>query len=372
LATGTGRVPALLARGFVRLLAGDRDGAAADADTARSVAGARRDAAGLAEGLELAALSATDPAAASGPLTEAGALWAELGDPVGRARVALVTARLAGPAGRRAAGAAAAALAGYGLRVDSGVAGALAVPVPAAPLAVRVLGEFQVLRAGVPVAPGEWRSKKARDLFKILVLQRGRPVSRERLIDLLWPEEAPGRTANRLSVLLSTLRTVLDPERAVPEPGPVRADRDAVALDLTRVAVDVEAFLALAAGAHDADRRADPAAAELLAAADAAYGGELLPEDPYDEWSRPLRDATRAAHVAVLRALLRRTTDPDERARHLLRLLDHDPYDEPAHQQLIGALRTAGRHGEAQRRYEVYAQRMAEIGIAPVPPADCA
>ena len=361
LAPGTGRVPALLARGWVRLLAGDRAGAAADAEAARSMAGARRDAFGLAEGLELAVLSAPEPVAAAGLLSEAGALWAELGDPVGAARVALVAARLAGPTGVRAAEAATRTLGEHGVRVDSGVADALAVPAVAPPLAVRVLGAFEVLRAGEPVGHGEWKSKKARDLFKILVVNRGRPVARERLTDLLWPKDpADARTANRLSVLLSTLRGVL-------EAGAVRADRDAVALDLDQVVVDVEVFLAQAAAAQSADRCGDPAAVELLAAADAAYGGELLPEDRYDEWSESLRDLARAAHVAVLRALLRHAGDADERARHLLRLLDHDAYDEPAHRQLVGALRAAGRHGEAQRRYEVYARRMREIGIEPAP-----
>jgi DNA-binding SARP family transcriptional activator/ATP/maltotriose-dependent transcriptional regulator MalT len=367
-ASGTGTVPALLARGWIALLAGDRGGAEADAARARSVAGARRDGAGLAEALELAVLAGPDPAAAAGLLVEAGELWAELGDPVGEARVSLLAARLSGPAGQAAAQTALTTLHRLGVRADSGVAGALAVPAGRPPITVRTLGAFQVTRDGVPVPSAQWRSKKARDLFKILVTNRGRPASRERLMDLLWPDDPPERATNRLSVLLSTLRTVLDPGRALPEPGPLRTDSRTVALELAHVTVDVETFLDLAAAALAADRRDAPGATDLLAAAEDTHTGEFLPEDPDEEWAGPLRDAARTAHISVVRALLRRSADPDRREHHLLQLLDHDPYDEQAHRQLVETLRATGRHGEAQRRYDTYAARMREIGVTPDQP----
>jgi DNA-binding SARP family transcriptional activator len=367
MATGTGTVPALLARGWVTLLAGDRVAASRDAVAARAAAGARRDPAGLAEALELAVLAAPDPAAAAGLLDEAAAVWAELGDPVGDARVRLLAARLAGAAGRPAVDAAARDLTELGVRLDSGVAGALAVPAPQPPISVRTLGEFRVLRGGLPIPSAEWRSKKARDLFKILVTHRGRPATRERLVSLLWPDDPSDRTANRLSVLLSTLRTVLAPDPTEPDTGPILADRHTVTLDLSMVELDVDAFLSAAVAAQAADRGDDPAAHGLLATAEAAYTGDFLPEDPYDEWAEGLRDIARTTHIALLRALVRRTTDVDEREHHLRQLLSHDPYDEPAHRQLVYTLRAAGRHGEARRRYRDYAARMAEIGVTPAP-----
>lgn len=367
LASGTGRVPALLARGWVALLSGDQVAARADAATARTEAGTRRDRGGLAEALELAVLSAADPTGVAGLLDEAAALWRELGDPVGAARVALVAARLAGPPGLPAGEAAAARMRAAGVRLGSGVADASAVRVAQPPITVQTLGTFRVCRGATAVQPGEWKSRKARELFKILVAQRGRPLSRERLIDLLWAGEPTTRTGNRLSVLLSTLRTVLDPERALPEPGPVLADRDTVALDLSLIACDLETFLDAAGAALAADRRADPDTPGLLALAGGAYTGEFLPEDPYTEWSRPVRDEARTAYLAVLRTLARHTTDPEQREGYLLQLLFHDPYDEQAHRDLVHTLQAAGRHGEARRRYQTYAQRMAEIGVAAEP-----
>ena len=45
-------------------------------------------------------------------------------------------------------------------------------------------------------------------------------------MDALWPEEDPLKVRNRLSVALSTLRTVLDPDKRFDPDHFVRADRD--------------------------------------------------------------------------------------------------------------------------------------------------
>jgi DNA-binding SARP family transcriptional activator/tetratricopeptide (TPR) repeat protein len=363
--TGTGRVLALLARGWVALLAGHRGRASEDAVAARTVAGERRDHGGVAEALELAVLSAPEPGAVTTLLDEAMALWRELRDPVGVARVRLIRGRLAGPSGTPEVAIALAELRRHGVRVDTGVAGGMAVPTAQPPISVTTLGAFEVYRDGTRIPAGDWRSKQARDLFKILVAQRGRPIARERLIGLLWTNESGERPANRLSVLLHRLRSVLDPDRRLPDPGVIRADRETVALDVGLVAVDVEAYLAAADAARAAESNASPDAPALLAAADAACGGDFLPEDVYSDWSQPLRDTIRTTHAAVLRALLRHSSDPDDRERRLLQLLAYDPYDETAHHQLIQVLHHAGRYGESRRRHREYVTRMEEIGVNP-------
>jgi DNA-binding response OmpR family regulator len=48
---------------------------------------------------------------------------------------------------------------------------------------VRLFGELEAVAAGVPVPV---RGAKQRALLALLALQRGQPVSADRLIDLLW------------------------------------------------------------------------------------------------------------------------------------------------------------------------------------------
>ena len=147
--------------------------------------------------------------------------------------------------------------------------------------------------------------------MKILIARRGRPVTREQLMELLWPGEDPAKLGNRLSVALTTLRTVLGRD-----PDVIRADADAVSLDLTRVAVDVERFLA------EVERR-DRARRD----AERLYAGDFLEEDAYEDWALDLRDAgARGLRVDAARPCPL-ATDDDEAVRAYLRLLEHDPYD---------------------------------------------
>ncbi|GAA3453530.1 AfsR/SARP family transcriptional regulator [Dactylosporangium matsuzakiense] len=216
----------------------------------------------------------------------------------------------------------------------------------------------------------EWRSRKARDLLRILISQRGRSVPRERLTDLLWgDEEEPARLAHRLSVALSTVRAVLDPRRLAPADHFVLADQASVALDVTHLAVDLETFLTGAAYGLRLREHGDPQAARtVLAAAEGRYTGDFLADEPYGDWATPVREEARAAYLHVVRELAelaRHAGRVDEAARYLLRLLHHDPYDERAHLDLVRLLSDAGRHGEARRAHDRYLAAMAEIGVTP-------
>jgi DNA-binding SARP family transcriptional activator len=363
---------ALNAAGWIALARGDRERAAALAVEAATAARGRSDRFGLAESLELVALSASEPAAEVDRLEEAFSIWEELGNPLRAAGVALALARLStGVESRRSAERAEQTLRARGVRISpTGAAGLLRAVAGTRDAAVEIetLGGFRVLRAGKPVALAEWQSKKARDLLKILVARRGRPTPREFLMEALWPGEDPAKLANRLSVALSTVRTILDPERRFGMEQFVVADTSAVALNIPSVAVDVERFLADASAALALRRDAGAEAMERLALAEAAYGGEFLEEDAYADWAVPLREEARAVYVSVARALAEEghsARDYDSALRYLLRILERDAYDEPAHLSRVAALAAGGRHGEARRAFRAYCARMDEVGVEP-------
>ena len=363
------RVEALLTRGWVTLLAGDRRSAATDAARAGAEARRRRDDLGLAEAVLLSVQSSKTPGKDAQLLDEAIAIWQEAGCFLEEEAARLVAATLGGAPSRLEADRAAQALRARGVEVESRqAAGPVAVLLRSAPtVSVRALGVFQVVRDGEPVPKAAWQSKKARDLLKILIAHR-RPVPRDRLAELLWPGSDPARSANRLSVLLSTLRDVLQPGRD--GVGPLRSDGAAVWLDPARVRVDVEDFLERVDAALDAFRGGRPEAADQLEQAVAAYGGDLLEDDPYEDWAAPLAEEVRARHIALLRALIacfRASGDLDQVIRYGLRLLQQDPYDEEVRLDLVAALLDAGRLGEARRHYDVYARRMREIDVEPRP-----
>lgn len=189
-------------------------------------------------------------------------------------------------------------------------------------------------------------------------------------METLWPGQSPEPLGNRLSVLLSTVRGVLDPEKQHEPDHFIGADKGAVWLQLDAVAVDVERFLGDALEALALYRAASPEAHRRLAAAEAGYTGDFLEEDAYEDWAIALREEVRTTYVEVVRALAdlaAREGDADATTRYSLRILERDPYDEPAHLGLVMALEAAGRHGEARRCYRAYCARMDEIAVESAP-----
>ncbi len=365
-----GRIRALIAAATVSLAAGDPAAAATHAEEAVREAEARRDRAGLAEAREIIAAVTGDPGAARSAVDQ----WRELGHPLGETRALLVLAELE-PTAENVALATAAAdhAATLGARELAARAEALLgdlrrghVP----EVSVACLGGLRVARQGDPVPAGAWQSRKARELLKLLVAKRGRPAHREQILEVLWPEEDPSRTMNRLSVALSTLRSVLDPDHTRATDRYLRADGDTVALDLGHVDVDVERFLADAAAGLKLARERAASATARLERAELAYTGDLFEDDPYPDWAVDLREEARLAYLEVVRKLaeLAETSrDSAARSRYLLRLIERDPFDEQAHLGLVRLLAASGRHGEARRRYRLYCRRMEEIEVEAAP-----
>jgi DNA-binding SARP family transcriptional activator/tetratricopeptide (TPR) repeat protein len=365
--------PALLARGWVAVARADRNAATDLAARAAGSARAQHDRAGLADALELRAAAEPDPARARECLREAYGIWAEAGATVEAARIQVLLARLpgAGTEDRLNGLVGAEHLAAAGALVDRVRIAAGGEAMPGDPVAIRAFGRFEVHVAGRPVPASGWQSRKARDLLRILVARRGRPVPRGELCELLWPDDDPDRTGHRLSVLLSIVRGVLDPGKANATDHYLVADQTSIALDITRVRVDVEEFLAhVAQGRRLVDRGAAAEARTLLTAVERQYTADAFADEPYADWSRPMREEARAAYLSVLRMLAqvtRAASGPGAAVGLLLRLLEHDPYDEYAHRSLVHAFVAGGQHGEARRAFGRYRDAMREIGVRPGP-----
>ncbi|HEY1643319.1 MAG TPA: BTAD domain-containing putative transcriptional regulator [Streptosporangiaceae bacterium] len=372
-ATSLELAAALCARAEVELRAGQHEAARALAGQAEAQARRTRDRAALAEALELRGAAAVPPAQEQ--LEAAVELWEDVGNPVAatRVRLALATERGLAAAARDARR----QLADLGVAAGIGAAGLLAARGEAASeVAIVTLGRFGVIRGGQHVPRTAWQSRKARDLLKLLAARRGRAVTRDAAAEALWPGPVTGPLGNRLSVALSTIRKVLDPDRARPADYYLVADSQSIALRLDHVSVDVAEFLDTAGPALAAAAGPDPAAAEpLLQRAWRLYAGDFLEDDPYEDWAVECREEARSAALMVLRLLARLAAarGSDEVAsQHLGQLLERDPYDEDAWLALVAAQLRLHRHGEARRRYAAYARRMAELDVVPVPLAGAA
>ena len=86
-------------------------------------------------------------------------------------------------------------------------------------LEYRLLGSLEVLRDGDRLALG---GHKQRSLLALLLLDANRVVSTDRLIDALWPEQAPPKPNTAVQIYVSQLRKLLPREALATEPAGYR------------------------------------------------------------------------------------------------------------------------------------------------------
>jgi DNA-binding SARP family transcriptional activator len=255
-----------------------------------------------------------------------------------------------------------------------------AAPAPAAlaatapGLRIRLLGSFEVWRGSERITYEVWGSRKARNLFKYLCLQRGRPVSMDELLEMFWPELTLESASHALRTTLHRIRRVLEPDRAPRTPSAyLRVAEDAVHFPAEgRIWLDVAEF---EARLREAERREVGGDVEggLQGLRDALemYPGDLLPEDRYEEWSlvprEQLQERCREALTRLWRAASAAGSHP-EALRLGERMLELDPCSEDGIQWVLRALDGQNRRTEAVRRYEQFARRLdRELGMEPEP-----
>jgi DNA-binding SARP family transcriptional activator len=219
-------------------------------------------------------------------------------------------------------------------------------------LRVCLLGGFRAFVGPRPVADAAWRRRKARSLVKLLALVPGHRLHREQLLDALWPDLPPAAALNNLHKVLYLARRALEPELPATRPSAyLLFQDDLVLLSSPRTLwIDVDAFRDAATQAH---RVRTP---DAYRAALALCGGDLLPEDPYEDWVAPRREECRAQFLALLLGQARAHEERGEREQAveaLHRVLLSEPAHEEAH---VGLMRLHARGGQRHLALRQYAQ----------------
>ncbi|MFJ4525127.1 ATP-binding protein [Streptomyces sp. NPDC088810] len=213
---------------------------------------------------------------------------------------------------------------------------------------------------GTPVDPG---GPRPRALLTLLLLDAGRPVPVERLLDGLYGAEPPAGALGALQSQISRLRRRLAPHTgvdAVPAGYALAVDPDTVdAHRFTRLAA--EGRTALTAGDH-------PRAAALLRDALALWRGPALPDLPDAHADRARLDELRLAVVQDRIEAELSTGGGPELVPELRALLRGQPLDERLYGQLMRALHAAGRPAEALAVFEEARRTLADqLGADPSP-----
>jgi predicted ATPase/DNA-binding SARP family transcriptional activator len=213
---------------------------------------------------------------------------------------------------------------------------------------VRLLGAFEVVVDGRPVPSHSWHRRSAASLVKLLALEPGARLHRERVIDTLWPDLTLEEASPRLHKAAHYARTAL-------------GRRDSILVEngslwlcpAATLTVDVVEFERAATIAQTDGSAA--AAAEALS----RYGGDLLPGDLYEPWTDEPRSRMRLRWLGLLRT-----------AGRLEELVAADPLDEEAHLALVRDHVEHGRRREALAALDRHVKVLAEeLGVEPGPAA---
>jgi DNA-binding SARP family transcriptional activator len=225
-------------------------------------------------------------------------------------------------------------------------------------LEFRILGPLEVLMDGESIALG---GRQQRAVLAALLLEAGRVVSTDRLLNDLWGEQPPRTAATSLHNLVSQLRKQLGADTLVTRsPGyvlKVGADQ----IDARRF----EQLLQDARGAEPTARR------EMLVQALALWRGQPLAEFTFESFTQ---SEIRRLEELRLVAIEERVAADLELGHHgdvvgeLEALVEAHPLRETFARQLMLALYRSGRQAEALEVYQDARSRFVdELGIEPGP-----
>jgi DNA-binding SARP family transcriptional activator len=227
---------------------------------------------------------------------------------------------------------------------------------------LRVLGPLEARVGGASVELG---APKQRAVLVHLLLRANRAVSIERLIDELWPEDAPETARHAIQVYVSRLR------KALGDAGRITARSRSYELRLEPGELDLDRFRSLV-GAARAQLGDDPAAAiRVLHEALSLWRGRSLADldsepavrDVVLDLEEERLEATEIRFEAEL-AVGRHTQLVPE----LERLLAEHPARETLYAQLMVALYRSGRQADALEVYRrARTSLMEELGLEPSP-----
>jgi len=223
-------------------------------------------------------------------------------------------------------------------------------------LKVHCLGKFRLFRGEEEIPAERWKSKNAKTLFKFLLYRRtGGYLSKEILMELLWPEEDPQKTANRLRVTLTALRKTLEPE----------ISRGTVSSYLLRDGDDYQLSLGDGGGADIDEFReelklavdeTDPEKAIThYLNAEAVYRGDFMEEDRYVNWCSEERERIRETYLDVLTKIMEHFEHKGDYERcieYARKYLQREKYAENIYQNLMRYYSLIGNKAMAARTFE--------------------
>ncbi|MFG2038052.1 ATP-binding protein [Dactylosporangium sp. NPDC048998] len=235
----------------------------------------------------------------------------------------------------------------------------------------RILGPLEAWAPdGRPIDLG---ARKQRAVLAMLLLEPGRVVSVDRIVEGLWAGEAPASATGTLQAYVSQLRRALEPDRPPRTPPAVLLTRDpGYLLAVDDAQVDARRFAAGVEAARVGLARGDLAAAErALREALREWRGEPLADLADEEFAAAAVARLGELHDGALEDLAEVQLGAGQTAAAIAgaqALLDRRPFRERSWGQLMLGLYREGRQADALAAFRrARAVLDEELGLPPGP-----
>ena len=235
-------------------------------------------------------------------------------------------------------------------------------------LRIQVLGQFQVW---YQLELLEWPTQKSKALFQILLVEPGKLIPTDQLMEHLWPDLDPRKAKNNLWVSISQLRRVLEPDLpARTRSTYIHKQGEGYRFNSNSdYWLDCEAFathLTTSQSAPDSNK-----SIEALEEARTLYLGDYMEDEPYAEWVQRPRTQWRRRYEQLLINLAEihgQNGNFQQAIAYCNRLIFMDKTNEIAIRLLMRCHTSMGDRGAALKVYSQAVQALQdEIGVDPMP-----
>ncbi|WP_084681202.1 response regulator [Desulfospira joergensenii] len=223
-------------------------------------------------------------------------------------------------------------------------------------LEIRCFGHFQIQWKGKP--PITWRSALTRELAAFLIQNRGKKMSKERILEELWPEDNPKTSVARLYSGMHYIRKALES---------YNIKRDMVELS-------GKYFIKLGPGIKPDTALFEEAVSKIddhtdiltLEAMENLYTGEYLEEESW-LWAYPERERINNLYTRFAIRLVEKYLDllSYEKAEILLlKAFEKNPYEEQITSLLLQIYKKTNKKAKAAKHFAAYEDVLKnELGI---------
>jgi DNA-binding SARP family transcriptional activator len=222
---------------------------------------------------------------------------------------------------------------------------------------IKTLGGFGVLQDDSPIKDKNWQGNQPKLLLKAIIARGSGKVSKEIIIEDLWPEGRSETSEKNFKVTLHRLRKALEPATNKTFGSAYIHLKDKfIFLDKEMCHVDVDEFLSLLEKGKTREKDGDAKGAlSLYKEAVELYKGDFLVEDLYAPWADLKREELRTKYIKLLyrMAELQENRGTSKKAIACYKkVVQSDPFAEKAYQRLMILYSNRGMRSAAVKIYE--------------------